>query len=326
MIKTFMKKLACVTVFLSIGILFISCKHKGSSGNVDENDSLVAVTDQASKQILVFDSEQEDWDQSNAEWAWAPSNENGFEGLLDSWGHPDGVKLRERKGEEYMVVTDSYGFVGIVPYPAGDHKTWGLNVGSSPHAAELLPDGNIAVALSASPGWIRIYTASEGPDSEHYAEYMLPGAHGVVWDPKEELLWALGTGYIVSLEIKGTRSDPVIEEVHKEQTPTEGGHNLSVVYGDTDKLWVSTTTNVYQYSKSKNEWSEDYPGADDINKPYVKSVGNQPSGQVILTQQNSDIGENVFTTDTIDFYMPTSPQKLKNGEVYKARVWNTDYQ
>ncbi|MBO0991825.1 DUF6528 family protein [Bacillus sp. SD088] len=328
-----MKKFVILTLFIGLLTLMVSCQRKTvAESSKETDDQWIAVTDQKSQQILVFDpakegmEEKEVWDKQDAEWTWSPTDENGFAGLLDGWGHPSDVTLREIDGEQYMAVTDSYGFVGIVPYPAGDQRTWGLNIGLSPHAAEILPDGNIAVALSSSPGSIRIYTSSEGADSEEFAEYLLPGAHGVVWDPEKELLWALGTNFLVALEIKGTSSDPRIEEVHREQTPTSGGHNLSVVYGDTDKLWVTTVTNVYQYSKSKKAWITDYPGVDDINKENVKSIGNQLSGQVVLTQQKESVGENKFTTDTIDFYLPTNPKEIKDAEMYKARIWSTSYQ
>src|SRR5690606_19878574 len=116
-------------------------------------------------------------------WSWAPGDANGFAGLTDAWGLPTDAKVRSCKAWEgrWMVVTDSLGLAAILPYPPGDSRRWGRNVGGNPHSAELLPGGNIAVAASTA-GWVRVYASSQGPDAEHYAEFRLTGAHGVEWD------------------------------------------------------------------------------------------------------------------------------------------------
>ncbi|KAF9118151.1 hypothetical protein BGX30_004802 [Mortierella sp. GBA39] len=265
-------------------VTFTMVNHHASADPGLHKDYWIAVTDQGSEEVRVYDPEKEDWNQSNAlKWSWAPTDKNGFGGLLQGWGLPSDVKLREGKtGGKFMVVTDSRGLAALVPYPSGNSRAWGVIVGGNPHAAELLPDGNVAVAASAG-GWEPI------------------------------------------LQLKGTPAAPVLEEVHRKRLPTNWGHDLFAVYGDTDKLWVTSNTQVYQYSKSTDSWSEDYPGAAEINHHWVKSVGNQPSGQVVMTNQKEGT-KYTWTTDAVDLYQPADQRLVTGGAFYKARVWNSDYQ
>ncbi|MEF3305035.1 DUF6528 family protein [Paenibacillus sp. GYB003] len=286
----------------------------------------IAVTDQAAERISVYDPMINDWNESGAIlWSWAPSGTNGFAELLHGWGLPSDVKLREgRAGGTYMVVTDSRGLAAIVPYPSGDRRTWGAIVGGNPHAAELLPDGNIAVAASAG-GWVRVYAASQGPDAADYAEYSLPGAHGVLWDPRLRLLWAVGDYDLIALKVVGTAESPVLEEVRRSRLPTDWGHDLFAVYGNTDKLWITTHSHVYQYDKSGDRWSLSYEGASGIDGRGVKSIGNQPSGLVVKTSQKAGT-KYAWTTDTVDMHVPNDRRTVAGGAFYKARVWCSDYQ
>lgn len=78
----------------------------------------------------------------------------------------------------------------------------------------------------------------------------------------------------------GPRKAPVSTEVSKIALPTRYGHDLSPVYSDTDCLWVTTVSKVYQFVKSTQTWTETYAGAGDINRHDVKGNGNQPSGMI----------------------------------------------
>src|SRR5690606_38391276 len=140
----------------------------------------------------------------------------------NAWGLPTEAKVRshDKWGGQWMVVTDSKGLAAIVPYPAGDRKQWGLNVGGNPHSAELLPGGNVAVAASTG-GWVRVYTSSQGPESNHFAEYGLPSAHAALWDPDLNVLWSAGKEYLVALTVGGTDAEPTLEEALRIELPTK---------------------------------------------------------------------------------------------------------
>ncbi|WJH36663.1 DUF6528 family protein [Paenibacillus sp. CC-CFT747] len=264
----------------------------------------IAATDQASRRILVMDPAVEDWNEEQAvTWSWAPSETNGFGRLMTAWGLPTDAKVyrSERWGGEWMVVTDSLGLAAIVPYPDGDSRQWGLSVGGNPHSVELLPNGNLAVAASTG-GWVRVYASSQGPDAETFAEYAFPGAHGLVWHPGSRLLWAVGDHHLVSLSIEGSDSEPLIRETAKVPLPTPYGHDLQPVCGDDDRLWVSTGSRVYQFVFSTGMFLTDFPGSEAASRQDVKTVGSQPSGQIVQTVPQAAGSLYVWTTDTVDFF------------------------
>lgn len=269
-----------------------------------QDDYFVAATNQASNSIVVFDPKYRDWNDPDAVvWSWKPRSTNGFKSLVDAWSNPSDVKLRRSTdGEQFAIAVASGGLALMVPYPAGNRKKWACNVGGNPHEIELLPDGNIAVA-SSTGGFVRLYTASVGPDSSTYDEYVLPGAHGVLWDPKRSYLWALGDEVLVALQISGKSSAPSLKEVYRKDLPSLYGHDLFSVTGDSNKMWVTTNTEVLLYDKAKGEWSS--PAKERINRGHVKGIGNQPTGQVVQTTEG---GISPWVTDTIDFFIRTNKE------------------
>ena len=323
---------------------FIYFQNQQDAVKAAGTDYLLAGTDQASHKIMIFDPNDSNWnDAGSVVWEWAPTSANGFSGLTSAWGLPNEVRIRDNCifGGQWMIVTDSYGLAAIVPYPAGNSKKWGLNVGGNPHSAELLPNGNIAIAAS-SGNWLRVYTSSQGPSSSTYAQYSLEGAHAALWDPERELLWSVGDYHLVALKIRGTNAAPTIQEYLKVELPPEykdgvlrdkpSGHDLQPVYGNTDRLWVSTGMHVYQYIKSSNSFDLSYTGNADINRPGVKSVGNQLSGQVVSTRPDymktppGGCVLNAWCMDTAEFHNPNDSRTRTGAAFYKVRVLSPNYQ
>ncbi|CAG7617169.1 DUF6528 family protein [Paenibacillus allorhizosphaerae] len=119
----------------------------------------------------------------------------------------------------------------------------------------LRPIGlELMAALAITRMLTEISVASMSGDSEKDGSRpsQLASAHGVQWDPKNQLLWAPGYEYLVSLEVGGTDDNPTLCEKVKVALPTAGGRDLQPVYGDTDRLWVTTNKTVYQYIKFTN--------------------------------------------------------------------------
>lgn len=297
------------------------------------SDYPIAVTDQANAKIVVFDPEQTEWNSPSAVlWSWAPSTANGFSDTT-GWYYPSDVKLRNSAfyGGQVMAVAASGNFCGLAAYPSGN-RLWSTYVGvnQNPHAVELLPDGNIAIA-SSTAGWVRIYTSSQGPDSSTYVQYNLPDAHGALWDPLNEVLWVLGEEYLAALEISGTAAAPIITEKAGSRAflPTKYGHDLQPVYGNADRLWVTTVYGVYQYEISTGSFKVDYTNASQINVNNVKGIGNQPHSQtVVRTVPNNTF--KVWNTNTIDIYYQDAEASYETrshmtGAYYKARIWSPYY-
>ncbi|WP_248928336.1 DUF6528 family protein [Paenibacillus hamazuiensis] len=303
---------------------------KAGTGDYD-----IAMSEQSTDKILVMDPNAADWNSSSAvKWSWAPTTSNGFSGLTAYWGTPTEARLRNSSffGGQVMLVTDSKGLAGIIPYPAGNAKLWAANVGGNPHAAELLPNGNVAIAASTG-GWVRVYTSSQSSTSATYAEYSLPSAHGVLWDPAGELLWTIGNAAIVGLKVGGTAAAPTLTEQVRLDVTKLNGHDIQPVYGDTDRLWVASGGKVYQYVKSTNSLDLTYAGASSISRVGVKSVGNQVSGQVVETVTDTAKSPpgacstvNNWCTDTVDMFLPDATRTRTGAVFYKARIMNPNYQ
>ncbi|MBW8748062.1 MAG: hypothetical protein JF584_10955, partial [Acidobacteria bacterium] len=167
----------------------------------------IALADQSKDgpRILVMDYNQKDWSRANNKsvlWSWNPSDS----GINDAtgWTLPNDTRLRNINGKRYMVTASGYGLIAVVGYP-DKQKKWSINIGKAPnvHGIELLPDGNVAMAASTG-GWVRVYTASQAPDSAKYVQFDLKDAHNVLWDPSQRLLWSLGMDKLVQLKIGGT--------------------------------------------------------------------------------------------------------------------------
>ncbi|PYI57104.1 DUF6528 family protein [Paenibacillus flagellatus] len=292
-----------------------------------------AVTDQGTHRIIVLDTDAADWNDERAvRWAWSPNDVPGFEKLKHAWGLPTDAKPRYdgESGAVRVAVTDSRGLAAIVSYPDGG-KVWAADAGGNPHSAELLPNGNIAVAASTG-GWVRVYASSQGDTVTTYAEYGLASAHGVQWDPKLGVLWALGGDSLVALKVSGTDAAPELAEVRKVALPTKHGHDLQPVYGDADRLWVTTGSKVYQFVKSANAFDDAFPGHEAISRVGVKGIGSFASGLVVETVPDvakSPAGvckRNTWCTETVDLFRPDGTRTIEGGAIYKVRVWNADYQ
>lgn len=297
----------------------------------------IGITEQGEAEIVIFTDLDGDWnDKEHILWRWKPTVSNGFKGLTYGWGLPNEVRLRHHKVQDrqVMVVTDSKGLAAVVPYPEGEEKVWARVVGGDPHSAELLPNGNVAVAASQG-GWVRVYTASQDASSSNYTEFKLAGAHGVLWDPEKELLWALGDYLLVSLKVTGTDDAPLLEQIAGYPLPTPFGHDLQPVYGNANRLWVSTGQRVYQFVKSEQKWDTTYPEYLTVSRPKVKSVGNVEGGPILVTSPKAGC-KYEWCTDKVDVILSMSSanemtfsekmKEVKGTAIYKARFMNPAYQ
>ncbi|MEW2352898.1 DUF6528 family protein [Spirillospora sp. NPDC029432] len=285
--------------------------------------------DQGGHRVVVMNARPRTWTEQSARWTWTPTAANGFGDVAGGWSLPSDVRVRTAKGRTYVLAADSKGFLGAVQYPSGK-RLWATNAGapSNPHATELLPNGNVAAAASTG-GWIRVYTASQGAASAAYTEFRLKGGHGVLWDPRREVLWAIGDDDLVSLKVGGTAAAPTLEEASRIALPSQGGHDLAPVYGNRDRLWITTNHGVYQYSKSRKAFTKSYRHSGDVDLPVVKAVGNNPStGQVVLTRPKAGCAT-TWCTDTAEFFGARSmdaTRTLPGAQFYKVRWFVAAYQ
>ncbi|MFF9900557.1 DUF6528 family protein [Streptomyces longispororuber] len=308
----------------------------GGPGGVPPGTPAVLVTEQASRRLLVLDPRRREWDPvadpSVVRWAFSPLGDPRWADLRpeESWVYPCEAKPRRHRGRTLVLTTASFGFVAAVEYPSG-RRRWGAALGPgddlfNPHSAEVLPDGNVAVACSTG-ALVRLYAASSGPDATRYAEARLKGAHGLHWDRTRRVLWAVGDDELVAYRVRGTPARPALDQAFAAPLPvavpgrTAGGHDLFPVAGRPGRLWVTTNASVFQYEKRTGTFHRNYAGHETVDRAKVKAVGNDPrTGQVLSTVPESGLEETWWTT-RVSVHRPTGAYRLAGGGIYKARWW-----
>ena len=319
----------------------------------------IATTNQNSNhRIEVYDPAVFNWDTPAAlKWSWKPATANGYSSYeVSLWDNPTDVKLRNTtvfSGTSQAIAASGGILATIAAYPSGARK-WiiGFAPHTGVHSVELLPNGNIAVAAAGETGytvgnWIRVYSSSQAaPNDTNYDQFNLASAHATLWDPSLNRLWV--TGYLkvrragkpdtnmhvlTPLIVGGTAANPTLTEdsVRRSVLPGAWGHDVYPVYYDNNKLWVTMNTDfhnggAYIYDKTTKLFTA-APGAS--NRDFVKSIGNQPSGQIVETRPRPNPASG-WVTDTVDFYAPSgalnAQRAVTGAKFYKARVFDPDYQ
>lgn len=315
--------LILVAVFLLGTLCACTTPEPTADGSGYTEPRKFIITDQKNKRIAVYDLNDSDW--STPDWTWSYPEK--------TFVNPDGVKFRHHapSGFDVMVMCCSGGFVGMVSYPQGELLAYVENAGGNPHSVEVLPDGALAVAAS-NGNYVRIYdTSGYGDVSEKYTQVKLEDAHGLLWDPEYEVLWALGRSELVAYEVdedhKMTRVENLCVSLF-----SHGGHDLAPVFGNTDLLWASTGANVLQISKSTGTCSILYPGGPSLSAiSNVKGIGNFPDGTVVYSRADN-VGQE-WNTDTV--YIGTynkdenryyfEERKVPGAEYYKIRIFEKSY-
>ncbi len=267
------------------------------------------------------------------------------------WEYPTGF-VAGQKYRENTVYGDVVIFCGpegpfAVTYP-GKELVWrghAGSAGSNPHSIEILPSGNIVTA-SSSDSSIRIFNtknAVEKKDTTEYRSYGLTDAHGVLWDPANNCLWALGKTQLVAYEVvdQGDGTERLRKINGKGgKLPTEWGHDLSADFTDSGYLFVTTNTAVYRFEKATGKFFVHFKQASLLNRDFVKGFGNNLNGNYFSTRPNggkdrewegTSIAE--WCTDTIMYYSWTGKNNLEatpcvsaTSAFYKVRVFCGAYQ
>jgi hypothetical protein len=336
--KATMLRVALAVALTTVPVAAVVAHGSATAAAADPGDFWITVGDDTSKQLLAFDPAAPDWDEDAAiQWSWQATRARGFSNaeVAAAVEYSD-HKLRERPdGSQSVTVTTDRGLAAIVSYPSGNRQ-WAKVIPGNPHSAELLPDGNVAVAASDG-GWVRVYASSQGPNASAYAQYKLIEAHATLWDTANRRLWVTGQDpdtmdhILTALLVGGTPAAPTLREDTDRRAilPSPEGHDVYGYAHDANLLWVTSNEQVWLFDKQSVEFSP--PAADEADLTFVKSIGNQPSGQIVETRPDSEktppgaCTANVWCTDTVDFYGPDTSRTRSGAAIYKARVWSPYY-
>jgi hypothetical protein len=212
-----------------------------------------------------------------------------------------------------ILITASSDGVALVDRATGKAVFWGLC--SNAHSAELLPGERIAVACSVrEPGGNRLAVFdARTPEKELYSTDLYSG-HGVLWDKKRGLLWALGMHDLraYSLVAWSTES-PSLKQEGSWKLPGEGGHELSPGDSRNRMLTVSAVGDVWLFDRERKTFVP-HPVLSGIKD--LKSASLHPqTGQWAYTI--ADRPE--WWTSKIRFAKPESIVERTGERLYKVR-------
>lgn len=282
----------------------------------------VGMTDQKNRRIVVFDLSVKDWSKKTA--------------VVWSFSDPTcrtaaGIKFRHSDlfGGDVVLYCGPAGGT-IVSYRTKKILFHTDDIPHNPHSVELLPDGTFLVAGTQGKA-VYAYNPLSG-STKHTAILEIPEGHGILWDPKYDMLWTAGAHNIDSYTVTGGPEKPVFTPAYQYSRLPGGIHDLAPVYGDTDKLWFTCEKGILQLDKKTGAAISDYFGnAVTKGLDYVPGVGNFPDGTLVWVTPTGKT--DYWTTDILHCFADQGAGKLRlvryqntNDAYYKCRVWITDYQ
>lgn len=213
-------------------------------------------------------------------------------------------------GGKRLLVSSSAGGCALLELPSGK-AVWWARVANA-HTIEALPGGRIAVAASVGAKGNKVVFFDAGKIGEPIAEFPLPSAHGLVWDGKRDVLWAMGYEELVSCEL-GPKDGKLAPRITgRFPLPDKDGHDLRAV-PESPELVLSTDKGVWRFDRETKTFRAD---PDLKDRAMVKCTDTQPdTGRRAFTQAD---GGN-WWTDTVRFLNPEGEMKMDGERIYKVR-------
>lgn len=267
---------------------------------------------------------------------------------LDEAGYAADMKYREGSVFGDVVIVAGTYVTGIYAYPEKTAHFTTTTPGSNPHAVELLPSGNLVVANSDGNSLRLFYSSAvldgvASADVPRYKEYELKGAHGLVWDPKNEVLWALGDEELAAYALSGEGTEESLSKISGMGSALPkshpGGHDLSADLTDPDYLLLSTNKGPLRYDKEENTFLSSFQQSSQIPTSFLKAVSRNEEGSFFFLQTTGGKGtawENMnisgWCSDQISAILVKGNKAIKTtyksetSAFYKCRVFCGQYQ
>jgi hypothetical protein len=249
-------------------------------------------------------------------WSWRATDDAGVPvHLRTKFRTTDECKPVE--GGRRILITASSDGVALVGRETG-RAVFYASV-TNAHSAEQLPGGRIVVAGSSggsrSAGDRLVLFDIATPEKELFSDSLL-SAHGVVWDDRRAMLWALGYGDLRACRLRAWETaSPVLEPAHSFPLPDPGGHDLSPIPGGR-YLFVSTGEHCWLFDRERARFEPHFALA---GAARVKSCSVDPAtGRIAYVQAE---GEN-WWAERVHFLRPEGVLEIPGRRLYKAR-WNT---
>ncbi len=250
-------------------------------------------------------------------------------------GAISGFKLRNHPTYGDVIIVVGGSNAEMVSYETKEVLWKTSNSSENSHSIELLPNGIIVTGGTVGHD-LHFYDLNSADPTKVLLEVPFQDAHGLLWDPKNEVLWAAGTNQLTAFEVT-LDADGTITAVKNEElsyvTPESGLHDLQPYYGNDDWLIISTSRHVYVYDKVSKTVKDAYEGVAGATTDHVKGVGRFLNGDQIYMfyDGGNDNGQGGGWNTTYLTYIPdgakivgTVPSNM--GRFYKCRVWYNVYQ
>lgn len=304
--------------------------------------------------IVVLDLNQcEAWADANNRsclvWEWKARNESTCRYSRYVGSGIDEAKLRYSSyyKTDVVIATSSGGWAGVIEYPSGK-VLWESLVPHGPHSIEMLPDGDIVVASSGGNKWSKngtlFYFALSSGSTTVTSSINLPSAHGLCWDPSQEILWGLGmdeiTGYRV---IDGGTTDARLEAIEGKRVTflrDNGGHDLVPVFGQPGKYWATCAAGLWFFDSHTMTVTGEVDYRSTYTGENIKGLAYFADGTMV--QSRAGYGRNTISahgattlavlTLSAKESDPSQIQAVRGGisfqsrEFYKVHTFTRDYQ
>jgi hypothetical protein len=242
-----------------------------------------------------------------------------------------GFKLRNHATYGEVVLSTTGTHAKMISYETKKTLWSTENTPENSHSIELLPNGIIAVGGTVGHD-IHFYNLNSDDPTAIRFEMPHHDAHGLLWDPKNEVLWGAGSNmlyaYRVSVGEDGSVSVVKDEEMSVE-APEGGLHDLQPYFGNTDWLLVTTANRALIYDKVNKTFKDAFDGVTNAVTKSVKGIGIFNNGDMIYIYPDGLLEK---WNSTILNYVQAGDKKISipinsnMGRFYKCRVWYSDYQ
>lgn len=301
-----------------------------------ERPHLVGLCDQLNARITIRDLAVTDWsDERSIVWEYKHDTKGH-----ENYGWVAGLKFRHSDyyGQDVMLFAGQPRVAYIISMKTKEILLTANEAGFNPHTSELLPDGTFIVG-SSNDGRVSVYPPGK---SDAAFSLQLTGAdgggtdvHGVLWDPKYDLLWVEGHQKLRSFRMEGTTEAPVLTQVGEYTFPKGGFHDMAPFYGNPDALLLSGTGGIVKFDKITETFSYDFPHCE-VTAPFDCNTGFGIYADGVLalvSTRKSGAVYQYWNTDAIYVCLPGNDggtEILKYTDPksgwYKLRVFDFDYQ